>query len=254
MRLKERVAIVTGAASGIGCGTAQAMAGEGAATVLVDVADEVFKVAGDITRAGHRAIAVKADISNDAEIGQAVEKTAREFGRIDILVNNATCAIPASAGKKLFHETSKEDWKVEIDTTLIGTLICCRAVIPYMIQNNRGRIINIASVAAKTGQPTVSIYCAAKAGIAGASRAIARELGRYNITVNCVSPGCIRTPRTASIVMNNPEMEKLWISGIPLGRIGEPEDIASMIVFLASDEAGYITGQDYNVDGGHVME
>ena len=253
MRLMEKVAIVTGAASGIGCATAQGMAREGAAVVLVDIADAVIGVAEDIASAGHKAIAVKADISKEPELIQAVEETAREFGHIDILVNNATRSVSPSAGRKPFHETSKEDWELEINTTLIGTLICCRAVIPHMIQNNWGRIINIASVAGKTGQPTVSIYCAAKAGIAGASRAIARELGKYNITVNCVSPGCIRTPRTASIVMNNPEMEKLWISGIPLGRIGEPEDIANMIVFLASDEAEYITGQDYNVDGGHVM-
>jgi len=253
MRLKEKVVIVTGAASGIGCMTAQTMAKEGATIVLIDIADDIIQVAKDLTSAGFIAFAFKADISKESEIGQVVEKTIQEFGHIDILVNNATCSVPASAGRKLFHETSKEDWEVEIDTTLIGTLICCRAVIPHMIQNNWGRIINIASVAGKTGQPTVSIYCAAKAGIAGASRAIARELGKYNITVNCVSPGSIRTPRTSCILMNNPEMEKLWISGNPLGRIGEPEDIANMIVFLASDEAKYITGQDYNVDGGHLM-
>ena len=253
MRLKEKVAIVTGAASGIGYMTAQTMAREGAALALIDVSDEINKVAEDITNAGYKATAVKADISKESEIRKAVEETLHEFGHIDILVNNATCPIRATAGRKLFHETNREDWEVEIDITLIGTLICCQAVIPHMINNSWGRIINIASVSGKTGQPTVSIYCAAKAGIAGASRAIARELARYNITVNCISPGAIRTPRTANIITNNPEMEKMWASGIPLGRIGEPEDVANMIVFLASDEAKYITGQDYNVDGGHLM-
>jgi NAD(P)-dependent dehydrogenase (short-subunit alcohol dehydrogenase family) len=253
LRLTEKVAIVTGAASGIGYMTAQTMAREGAALALIDIAEEIYKVAEDITDAGYKAIAFKADISNESEIRQAVEKTIQDFGRIDILVNNATCPVRESAGRKLFHETSKEDWKVEIDITLIGTLICCQTVIPHMINNNWGRIISIASVSGKTGQPTASIYCAAKAGIAGASRSIAKELAKYNITVNCISPGAIRTPRIAAIVMNNPEIEKMWISGIPLGKIGEPEDIANMIVFLASDEAKYITGQDYNVDGGHLM-
>jgi NAD(P)-dependent dehydrogenase (short-subunit alcohol dehydrogenase family) len=250
----NKVAIVTGAASGIGRATSQIMAREGASVVLVDINSKgIDRVASGIIGSGGKALSIKADISKESQIRQMVESVMKEFNRIDILVNNATYPAPASGSPKPFHETNITEWKAEIDTTLFGTLLCCQAVIPHMIHNKYGRIINLASFAGKNGIPFVAIYCAAKAGIAGASRAIARELATSGITVNCISPGTIRTPRTEAIISRNPEQEKRWLTSIPIGKIGEPEDVANMIVFLASDEAKFITGQDYSVDGGQRM-
>lgn len=252
-RLIEKVAIVTGAASGIGQATAYALMREGASIVIDDINEEgAKKVATDIKKNRGKALAVKADISKEDEVKQMVEKTMAEFGRIDILVNNAAW-LEEHDSPITFHEMSMTDVRHEIETSFIGTLLCCKAVIPYMLQQKSGRIISVTSDAGKIGSPTASVYSACKAAVSGFSRAIAKELATQGITVNCVSPGPIKTPYMARIFMKRPSSEKFLTSQVPMGRTGLSEDIANMIVFLASDEANYITGQDYSVDGGMRM-
>jgi len=251
MRLKDKVAIVTGASSGIGQATAQLMAREGAAIVIADINIEgMEKVAQDIRKSGGRALAIKTDIANNDEVKQTVEKTIAQFGRLDILVNNAA---HLTAPTTFLHERDMAQVENEIGITLTGTIRCCRAVIPQMIRQKSGRIISVTSDSGKHGTPRVSIYSACKAGVAGLTRAIAQELATEGITVNCVAPGAILTQNLASSLAVNPEVTKPFLAQIPMGRMGEPEDIAKMIVFLASDDAKYITGQDYSVDGGLRM-
>ena len=254
MRLKSKVAIVTGAASGIGKAIAEAMSREGASVVIADINKEgAEKVARDISKSGGRALAVKTDISKEDEVEQMVKRTITEFGRVDILVNNA--AFEGSLlSSKSFAETEAAEWKRDINVTFIGTLLCCKAVIPHMLKQKSGSIINVCSDAGKMGIPQMTLYSACKAAVAGFSRAFAQEIATQGITVNCVSPGPIRTEGVARVLAGlPPETQEAWVSNVPMRRFGEPAEIASMIVFLASDEAKYITGQDYSVDGGARM-
>ncbi len=251
MRLKDKVAIITGAASGIGRVTAFLMAKEGAKLVVSDInLHAVEEVAEEIVGSGGRALVLKADVGSDTEVAQMVDKTMKEFGRIDILVN---CAALVPAPVIPIHERDMKQVQNELNISLTGTIRSCRAVIPHMLQQKSGRIINLTSAAGKNGAPRMSIYSAAKAGVAGFSRAVAQEVAAKGITVNCVCPGPIKTPAMAKHLAENPRMEKAYLDSTPMHRIGEPEDIAAMIIFLASDEAKYITGQEYSVDGGTRM-
>ena len=251
MRLKDKVAIVTGASSGIGRATAYLMAREGASVVIASRnIEELEKVAQDIRKSSGRALALKTDIANNDEVKQMVERTISQFGRLDILVNNAG-NVPAPT--ILLHERDMAQVENEIGITLTGAIRCCRAVVPHMLKQKSGRIISVTSDCGKRGTPALSIYSACKAGVAGFSRAIAQELATEGITVNCIAPGTVMTPSLAKWLASNPEVAKQVMAEIPMGRIGEPEDIANMIVFLASDDAKYITGQDYSVDGGLRM-
>ncbi len=253
MRLKGKVAIVTGAASGIGLAIAQSLAREGARVVITDInAQALENAAGEIAKSGGTALALKTDISKKEEIDNAVEKAIARFGRLDILVNNAAF-LGSSYHQKSFADTQLSDWKPEIDVTFIGTLLCCRAVIPPMLKQKSGRIISISSDSGKMGIPKMAIYSACKAGIAGFSRALAQELAPDGITVNCISPGPIETPTVTAILKKSPGQRESWVANVPMHRLGTPDEIGSMVVFLASDEAGYITGQDYSVDGGARM-
>ena len=247
MRLANRVAIVTGSGSGIGRATAMAMSKAGANVVIADVNDEAaWHVAEDIMSSSGSVLVVKADVTDEDQVNQMVQKTIEQFGRIDILVNNA-----AGPGcRKEFRETSIEDWKTDIDPILMGTLFCCKAVLPHMLKKKSGRIVNVTSLSGKLGVRFRSIYSASKAAVAGFSRTLALELAPQGITVNCVSPGKVNSPRTDKAAKEFPERERHWPSTIPMGRIAQPEEIANLILFLASDEASYITGQDYSVDGG----
>jgi NAD(P)-dependent dehydrogenase (short-subunit alcohol dehydrogenase family) len=250
-RLRERVAIVTGAASGIGRATARLMAEEGASIVAADINGEgAERVAAEVTQTGGRAIGIRVDIGNNDEVRQMVERAVAHFGRVDIMVNGAA-RIPVPEGP--IEERNLADMENEISVTLIGAIRCCRAVVPYMIKQNSGRIINVCSDGGKGGSPSQSIYAASKAGLTCFSKSIAAELGSRGVTVNCVSPGAIKTPAMLQYLAENPAREEFFLARVPLRRLGEPEDIAHMIIFLASDDAAYITGQDYSVNGGSRM-
>ena len=252
MRLQNRVAIVTGGASGIGRAIALTFGREKAQVVIGDIdLAGAEKVASEVKELGSKALAVQADVSKQIEVKMMVEKTIAEFSKIDILVNNAAY-LGFSWEHKPFIDTDEAEWDRHINVTFKGTLHCCKAVLPYMIEQKWGRIINITSDSAKIMAPRgEALYSACKAGIAGFSRCLAGEVAQYNILVNCVAPGLVMTP---SVAKTRPrEWQDKVIKSIPLRRAAIPEDIANMVLFLASDDASYITGQHFSVDGGVVV-
>ncbi len=251
MSLKDRVALITGGGGGIGSAIALALAREGCSIVVAGRHKEPLeKVAEEIEALGCKTLAAIMDVSQQDQVERTVREVVSEFGRLDILIN--TVAAPIT-WRKPFHETIREEWSDEISVTFVGTLLCCHAVIPHMIKQGYGRIISLTSDSGKTGLAKGSLYSACKAAIAGFSRAIALELAQSGITVNCVSPGPISTPRIAKIIAEHPEKKKEYAGLIPMARIGEPEEVASLVAYLASGNAGYITGQEYSVDGGRRM-
>jgi 3-oxoacyl-[acyl-carrier protein] reductase len=246
-RLENRVAVVTGASGGIGSRIAAALALEGAAVIVHywQNADAAARVVAEIEAAGGRARAVGGDLSKPDQAAAVVGAATAAFGRLDILVNNAGIARDG-----LVLRMKDEDWRAVVDTNLSGTFYCIRAALREFVRQRRGRIINVTSTAGQVGNAGQANYVAAKAGVIGLTRAIAREVGSRGITVNAVAPGYI----TAGMTEGLPEeVTARYMAQIPLGRAGSPEDVAAAVVFLASDEAAYITGQVLNVDGGMVM-
>ena len=268
LNLKGKVAIVTGAGRGIGRAIALTLADEGAYVAVNDIDAIVAKeVAEEIVSLGSRSLAVKADITNADQVDTMVNQALNEFGKINILVNNAGIIYGETGPKarKLFVELPPEEWHGDIDLILYGTLNCIKAVIGHMIKQRTGRIVNISSDEGRTntGLKGLSIYGAAKGGVIALTRNIATEVAAYGITVNSVCPGLVRTTR-AWLAEKQREtrpkeyeyyktMEKSVVETIPLGRMGEPDDIAKLVVFLASDAASWITGQCHIINGGHVM-
>lgn len=242
MRLKDRVALITGAGSGIGEATARRFASEGAKVVLNDINTAgLEKVARELSEKGARLLVVEGNVVNKSDVETMVEKTLKEFGRIDILINNAGINRDA-----LVKKMTEEQWDSVIDVNLKGTFLCCQAVLGPMSEQKYGRINNTASIGAY-GNIGQANYAASKAGVIGLSWTLALEYARYNINVNVVAPGATRTPMTAGIPDH---VREAIINRIPLRRMAEPEEIASVHLFLASDEASYITGQVIFVDGG----
>ncbi len=243
--LRDRVAIVTGASRGIGKAAAIALATQGA-KVIVNYArssSAADKVVAEITTAGKEAIAIQADVSQAAEVDNLIKQTLEKFGRIDVLVNNA-----GITRDTLLMRMKLEDWQAVIDLNLTGVFLCTKAVTKTMLKQRSGRIINIASVAGQMGNPGQANYSAAKAGVIGFTKTVAKELAPRGVTVNAVAPGFITTDMTEGLKSDD------IIKFIPLGRYGKPEEVAGMIRFLAADPAAaYITGQVFNVDGGMVM-
>ena len=250
MKLDGRVAIITGAASGIGRATALLFGREGAALSISDIDMEgLEKVAAELCEMGAKVLARRADISNRPEVDEMVEKTLAEFGMVDVLVNNAGHVYFRG---RYFYKMDPEEWEPHINVTLRGTLYVTRAVVPHMVERMSGRVVNISSDSGKSPMPGFSIYGAAKAAIAAFSRCLAAELAPYGILVNCISPGSIKTKLTRAMTMPRGEAEKLFAQ-VPLARMGGPEDIANMVLYLASDDGKYVTGQNYSVDGGLTM-
>ena len=243
--LKDKVAIVTGASRGIGKAAALALASQGA-KIAVNYArssDAAEATVQEITSAGIEAIAVQADVSKSEEVDNLIKTTLDKFGRVDVLVNNA-----GITKDTLLLRMKPEQWQAVIDLNLTGVFLCTKAVSKTMLKQRSGRIINIASVAGQMGNPGQANYSAAKAGVIGFTKTVAKELANRSITVNAVAPGFIATDMTDDL-----KSDKI-IEFIPLGRYGKPEEVAGTIRFLASDPAAaYITGQVFNVDGGMVM-
>ncbi len=248
--LEGQVAIVTGASRGIGRAIAIALATEGAKVVVnyASSANAAEAVVAEINALnngnGGEAIAINADVSQEAQVDSLIKSAIDKWGRVDILVNNA-----GITRDTLLLRMKLEDWQAVIDLNLTGVFLATRAVSKIMLKQKSGRIINIASVAGQMGNAGQGNYSAAKAGVIGFTKTVAKELASRGITVNAVSPGFIATDMTADL-KNTDEILKF----IPLGRYGQPEDIAGMVRFLAADPAAsYITGQVFNVDGGMVM-
>ena len=241
-----RTAFVTGASRGIGKACALALAAGGARVVVAArTLDRCEEVAAEIRSQGHEAMAVAIDLSSKESIVQAIGQTAKEFGPIHILVNNAGLT---KDGLALRMKT--EDWQTVIDTNLSGSFYACQAVMQGMMKERWGRIINISSVVGRMGNAGQANYVAAKAGLIGLTKSLARELSSRNITVNAVAPGFIATDMTAVL---SEELKQKMLVTIPLGRFGAAEDIAAAVAFLASESAGYITGHVLDVNGGMYM-
>lgn len=244
--LTDKVAIVTGASRGIGKATALALAAEGAQVVVnyarsSKAADEVV---ASITANGGSAIALQADVSQADQVDTLIKATTEKWGRVDVLVNNA-----GITRDTLLLRMKPEDWQSVIDLNLTGVFLCTRAVSKLMLKQRSGRIINIASVAGLMGNPGQANYSAAKAGVIGFTKTIAKEMAPRGVTVNAVAPGFIKTDMTEDL----PNTEDI-LKFIPLGRYGEAAEVAGLIRFLAADPAAaYITGQVLTIDGGMVM-
>jgi 3-oxoacyl-[acyl-carrier protein] reductase len=247
-RLMGKTAIVTGARRGIGRAIALALAGAGADTVIVDIIVDDGKlesVAAEIKGMGRRCLTIRADISSRADVETMTRRAVQRFHRIDILVNGAGVWIP---GQTLI-ETPEENWDKVIDTNLKGTYFCCRAVGKVMVKQKGGNIINLSSQVGLNPGTGAGAYSISKAGIIMLTRQLALELADRNIRVNALAPGIVKTDFNRNI-WGNREAERQISLGVPLGRLAEPEDVARAAVFLASDDASYITGAVIPVDGG----
>jgi 3-oxoacyl-[acyl-carrier protein] reductase len=244
-KLNNRVAIVTGAARGIGKATVLALAAEGAKVVVnyANSSTAAEATVAEIIAAGGEAIALQADVSQAEAVENLIQQTLAKFDRLDILVNNA-----GITRDTLLLRMKTEDWQAVIDLNLTGVFLCTRAASKIMLKQKSGRIINITSVAGQMGNPGQANYSAAKAGVIGFTKTVAKELASRGVTVNAVAPGFIETDMTKDLKAD-PILQL-----IPLGRYGKPEEVAGAIRFLAADPAAaYITGQVFNVDGGMVM-
>lgn len=248
-RLKGKVAIVTGGAQGIGEAIARRFANEKAMVAVLDIQYEKAQaVADDIGSKGGSAIAVKMDITDNQGVKRAVKEVEDKLGKVDILVNNVgwDVAVP-------FIQLTEELWDKVIAINLRGPITVTRAVLDGMVNRNYGKIVNIASDAGRVGSSGESVYSACKGGIIAFTKTLARELLRYNILVNCVCPGPTDTPLLADMGKDNPKLIEALQKAIPMRRLGKPEEVAAAVVFLASDEASYITGQTLSVSGGLTM-
>ncbi|SPL69594.1 2-hydroxycyclohexanecarboxyl-CoA dehydrogenase [Acinetobacter stercoris] len=250
--LKDKVVIVTGGAGGIGSATCKRLAQEGAKVAVFDMNPEAAQaVVHAIKQQGGQAIAIQCDITNKAVVDQSVEETQKQFGAIDGLVNNAGWDI-----FKPFIKTTPDEWEKLIQINLVGMLNMHHAVLKGMVERNSGRIVNIASDAARVGSSGEAVYAACKGGLLSFSKTLAREHARNNITINVICPGPTDTALLAGVTEGAANPEKLrdaFVRAIPLGRLGQPNDLASAISFFLSDDASFITGQVLSVSGGLTM-
>jgi 3-oxoacyl-[acyl-carrier protein] reductase len=245
MRLKDRAAIVTGAASGIGRATAQLFAEEGASVLAVDVPTSAiastFEGVANVTP-------LPLSIIDDGAPARIVGEAIARFGRLDILMNNA-----GVSGRQFIDEIKDDDWDRIMAVNVTAQMKLARAAVPHLRKSPSARIINVASVMAEGTDLGLAAYCASKAGVAGLTRTLALELGRDNITANYLLPGAIKTGMTSPLWDARPDVADIWAKKSPLRRLGQPIDLARAALFLASDEAAFITGHGLNVDGGLML-
>jgi len=245
--LRDKIALVTGAGSGIGQAIALSLAGEGVRLVATDLREEtVVATATAATACGIEALGLPLDVTHYGQAQAVVQHVMQRFGRLDILVN---CA--GAWRVNLFVDSQPEDWAFEVNTCFMGVVHCTRAVLDGMIAQRSGKIVNIASDAGRVGEVRQAVYSGAKAAVIAFSKAVAKEVGRYNIHVNCVCPGFTKTPATTERL--TPELEARIVRLYPLGKLGLPADVAQAVTFLASDGASHITGQTLSVSGGYSM-
>lgn len=246
MTFHEKVAIVTGAGSGIGASVAERLAGEGARVAVADVNEAAAQqVAAQIREAGGKAIAIQVDVSSPPQVTTLVSQTHKQWGRIHILVNNA-----GVSGKHPFLDMDVAEWDRVLSVNLKGAFLCSQAVARIMVQEGGGgKIINITSVNAKVVVPGLCHYCASKGGLHMLTKALAVELAPHKINVNAVGPGIVETSLTAPS-LKDPDTFQSLLQNVPWGRVGQPEDVAEAVLFLASRRADYITGTSLWVDGG----
>jgi len=251
MRLKDKVAIITGAGSGQGKASAHLFAKEGAKVVIAEWNETNGKqVEQEIVQAGHEALFIQTDISNETNVTSLVEQVMDRYGKIDVLFNNAGIGFSSRSKYKMapLVETPLKDWNDILSINLNGAYLMSKHILPVMIKQQRGNIINNASLNGILGVTGADAYTAAKGGVVALTRVMAVDYGKYNIRVNCICPGAIDTPMIAD-VLNESTVSKNYEAN-PLGRIGKPEEIAYAALFLASDESSYITGLIMPVDGG----
>jgi NAD(P)-dependent dehydrogenase (short-subunit alcohol dehydrogenase family) len=248
MRVKDRVAIVTGAGRGIGLGIALALVREGARVALCDIRAELLTDAlAEVEARGGEALVFQMDVTRREQIQHAVDETARRWGTVDILVNNAGIyeVLP-------FEEIGETQWDRLLAVNLKGAFLCCQAAVPFMKRQGWGRIVNIASSAGKAGGTLAGAhYSVSKAGLICLAKQLARELGPHGITVNAIAPGRIDTPMIHSV---SEEENEAFVLRTPVGRLGTPEDVAHAVVFLASEESSFITGEIVDVNGGLLID
>ncbi|MCL6614940.1 MAG: 3-oxoacyl-[acyl-carrier-protein] reductase [Firmicutes bacterium] len=245
MLLANQVALVTGAQRGIGRAIAEALGAQGASLVLQDILPELEETVADLVAKGYRVQGVVGNVARFSDAEAMVEKALDEYGRLDILVNNA-----GITRDNLLLRMKPEEWDDVLAVNLTGTMNCTKAALKPMLKQRSGAIVNISSVVGLMGNIGQANYAASKAGIIGFTKAMAKELGSRNIRVNAIAPGFIRSKMTEAMT---PEARENLFRLIPLGRLGEPEDVAAAVVFLVSDAARYITGQVLQVDGGLLM-
>lgn len=250
-RMDDRIAIVTGAGRGIGRGIAEKLAAEGATVVATDVDEATATETASALRdggPGREALGLTCDVASRGSVDAMVAAVRERFGRVDVLVNNAGYD---KVGP--FVDSDPADWDRIIAINLYGVLHTSKAVLPIMVEQGAGRVVNLASDAGRVGSSGEAVYSAAKGGIIAFTKTTAREMARHQVAVNCVCPGPTDTALFASVTEDNPKLREALIRAIPLRRLAQPADLANAVAFLASDEAAYITGQTLSVSGGLSM-
>jgi 3-oxoacyl-[acyl-carrier protein] reductase len=253
MKLKDKAVLITGGGSGLGREMALTFAREGARIGVNDIRPESAQnVATEVDRIGAKSKALVADVSNSAAVKKLVADFVKEFGTIDVLVNNAGIGRTRENLTEIVgtQDLTDEDWDLMVRTHLYSTFYCTREALKVMIPRRTGRIINLGSIAATTGLPFASHYCAAKGGIVSFTKSLAREVVGHGILVNCIAPGFIETPMTAPIP---PEVRQQVIAITPIGRFGEPREIAATALFLACEDSSFMVGQVLSPNGGYVI-
>ena len=247
LRLTGKVALVTGGANGVGRAICLALAAEGAAVAVNyrSSAEQAQAVVAEIAGNGGKAIAIGADVSQLDQVKAMVARVVAEFGRLDVLVNNA-----GVARRQRFAETTPEDWRRQIDTCLYGAIHCCHEAAPHLEKSGAGRIVSLIGDSSRVGESGLSIVAAARAGVIGLTKSLAREMGRLGTTANVISLGLVETAHDRDWVeANRAKLVQLY----PLRRLGQPEDVAPLVALLASEHGGWITGQVISVSGGYSM-